>query len=191
MSEDRERLAQLATAISGQLQEMQGILGRNPAPDAARVRFPRGFIRTAAEIRDSLPKSVSFLNRKNISYALMVLDVFRWLIVRTDLDSVARGMIVKEGICILGSTIETMIRSTLSGHISKGAKFSACAQALQDKETIDQTLRDEIDWIWGIRANQHYHLLEESEQDKYTPSDYNRALLAFNQLREKIISDFG
>lgn len=79
------------TALSG----LQAEFGRDNKQEA-RITFPRGFIRTASELRATLPNLDGEVQRRNASYALMTIDVLRWLIVRTDLAGTALSMVVKE-----------------------------------------------------------------------------------------------
>src|ERR1051325_3854131 len=107
------RVTQASTA----LQTLQAEFGRNNVP-AARVTFPRGFLRTAAECRHTLPNLGTEVQRRNASYALMTLDVLRWLVVRTDLWGAALGMIVKEGISVYGALCEWLTKEGTRGHAS-------------------------------------------------------------------------
>ena len=107
----------LVTRASEALQLLQNDLGSTNLA-AARVRFPRGFIRTAATHRDALPDLGQEVQRRNASYALMSVDVFRWLLVRTDLTGPALSMIVKEGICVLGAVCEWLTKEATRGHAS-------------------------------------------------------------------------
>jgi hypothetical protein len=60
----------LVTQASNALQAIQDEFGRDNVPDA-RVRFPRGFIRTAESLRKDLPAIGTDVQRRNASYALM------------------------------------------------------------------------------------------------------------------------
>jgi hypothetical protein len=97
----REEIDKLVTTANSTLQTLQNEFERDSVAHA-RVKFPRGFIRTASECRGTLPQLGEEVQRRNASYALMTLDVFRWLVVRTDLSGAALSMIVKEGISLIG-----------------------------------------------------------------------------------------
>ena len=183
------QLEALVTKANEALQLLQNELGSTNVP-AARVRFPRGFIRTAATHRDSLPDLGQEVQRRNASYALMSLDVFRWLLVRTDLTGPALSMIVKEGVCVLGAVCEWLTKEATRGHAS-GRPYLQRTAKLVDLGHIDAELKIELDWIWDIRCNEHLHEVTALEHEMYSRDDYNRALKAYVALRNVLVDVHG
>ncbi len=51
-----------------------------------------------------------------ISHALMTVDVFRWLLIRTDLTGLAQKMVIKETICIFGNVCDSLAKDALYGN---------------------------------------------------------------------------
>lgn len=179
----------LVTRASEALQSIQDELGVGNVP-GARVRFPRGFIRTAATHRKSLPNLGSEVQRRNASYALMSLDVFRWLLVRTDLSGTALSMIVKEGICVLAALCEWLTKEATRGHASSRPYCQRTAK-LVELGHIEATLKIELDWLWDIRCNEHLHEVRSLEHEMYTRDDFNRAQKAYFALRSALIEEHG
>ena len=99
------RVRQAGTA----LQEISDFVAEHPQHAAlATVRFPRGYLRTAAGHRNRLPFIANRVLKDNVSYALMTHDVFRWVTSRTDLSGQAREMVTKEAVCLLGTVCESI-----------------------------------------------------------------------------------
>jgi hypothetical protein len=179
----------LVTRASEALQRIQNELGIKNVP-AARIKFPRGFIRTAATHRNSLPNLGSEVQRRNASYALMSLDVFRWLIVRTDLSDAALSMIVKEGICVFGALCEWLTKEATRGHASSRSYCQRTGK-LVELGDIKGNLKIELDWIWDIRCNEHLHEVCSLEHEMYSRENYNRAQKAYFALRDALIKKHG
>ena len=179
----------LVTRASEALQTIQNQLGIKNVPEA-RVRFPRGFIRSAAAHRNSLPNLGSEIQRRNASYALMSLDVFRWLVVRTDVSGAALSMIVKEGICVFGALCEWLTKEASRGHAS-GRPFCQRTTKLVKLDHIKPNLKIELDWVWEIRCNEHLHEVLSLEHELYSRDNYNRAQKAYFGLRDALVKKHG
>lgn len=176
----------LVTEASAALQTLQNELGITNVP-LARVRFPRGFIRTAATHRHTLPNFGTEVQRRNASYALMTLDIFRWLLVRTDLSGPALSMIAKEGISVLGALSEWLTKEGTRGHAGNRPYKQRTAK-LVELGHIELPLKTELDWLWDIRCNEHLHEVTELEIEMYSREDYNRALTAYTRLRGILVA---
>lgn len=148
----------------------------------ARVRFPRGFIRTVSEIRSS----VSFLNgevlRRNVSYAIVYIDVLRWLTNRTDIMLTAQNMVLKHAICCVGSICETLTICRGAPGLGRGHSFTSRTQKLVELGIINRDLKESLDWIWGIRRNEHLMEIDSLEHENYTKADANKAYRTFEDL---------
>lgn len=184
-----QQVSALTTESSVALQSLQEEFGRNNV-SAARVRFPRGFIRTAAVLRATLPNLGSEVQRRNGSYALMTLDVLRWLVVRTDLSGAALSLVVKEGISILGAICEWLTKEATRGRAS-GQSYKARTQKLVDLRHLPADLKTELDWVWDIRCNEHLHEVTSLEHEMYSREDYDRALKAYTELRNLLVARHG
>src|SRR5690606_10798067 len=156
----------------------------------ARVRFPRGFILSAGTYRCSLPDIGTEVQRRNASYALMTLDVFRWVCVRTDLSGAALSMVVKEAIAILGALCEWMTKEATRG-AGSSRRYAVRTGRLVDAGIIDSALKEELDWIWGTRCNEHLYEVTSLEHEMYSRADYNRGLAAYKALRQALIAVHG
>jgi hypothetical protein len=180
---------ELVTTASVAMQELQNELGSQNIP-AARVRFPRGFIGTAATHRHTLPNLGSEVQRRNASYGLMTLDIFRWLLVRTDLSGPALSMIAKESIAVLGALCEWLTKAATHGHASSRPYAQRTAK-LVELGRIEPALKVELDWVWGLRCNEHLHEVTELEVQMYSRDQYNRAFAAYSSLRNILVAIHG
>jgi hypothetical protein len=149
--------------------------------ERAKIRFPRGWIRTAGTFRTRY-WYVGRTTQQNLGYAHITLDVFRWLVVRTDLAGIARDMIFKESICLIGSIVEALCSHITRGRIGKRHKFKERTARMLDAGMIQQATKDEVDWLWDLRGGVHIDELPNSEIDAYDVTDVNRALRALDAL---------
>ena len=171
---------------SGLIQQIQDYVGRDISRPA-KLRFPRGYLRTAAEAR----RRVTFLTdptlRSNIAYTLQLADVQRWILNRTDLSGMAKAMVIKLQIFLLGTIVESVTKNHLHGIC--GGNFARRTQYLVDGQVIDAELKGEIDWLWGLRNNMHLFQLDCTDWSStdYTVANHNRAVRAFRRL----LTDLG
>lgn len=114
-------------------------------------------------------------------------DVLRWLAIRTDITGPALSMIVKEAICIYGTICDWITKEVTRGHGSR-RRFTYRTAKLVELGIIDAKLQTEIDWVWEVRCNEHFHEVDGLEHERYTRNHHNRALRAFLALCEAIKS---
>ena len=97
------QLRDAVAVVNEQIQAIQDYLGQGNHV-YGKTRFPRGFLRPASHFRSRL----GFINddnlRKNLSYALILSDVFRWITNRTDLTGIAKEMVIKNVIILYIAT---------------------------------------------------------------------------------------
>jgi len=179
----------LVSTAGAALQELQNEFGRENIP-TARVRFPRGYLDTAVKIRRTLPRIGREVQRRNAAYALINLDVLRWLVIRTDISGAALSMLVKSGICILGNLCDWMTKEANRGHASN-RYYKTRTRNLVRREIISEDLKIDLDWTWDIRCDEHIHEIYTLEHDRYSRNDMNRAVQAFSDLRNILIEIRG
>lgn len=184
MVESDSDLVRVVAEINERLQAVHDYLGdRNN--DAARIRFPRGYLRTCAYHRSKY----AFLNDKtlqsNIAYAKMTTDIFRWMLNRTDISLTAKEMLIKQGISIVGAVAESVVKVVLTGQPGGGNRqnFKKRVEMLFNTGRITKEVKLELEWLWDTRNDLHLMLLDEREYKKYEISHYNRAVLALKELR--------
>ena len=184
MIESDAELIRTISEINEKIQSVNDYLGDRDF-DEARLRFPRGYLRSCATHRGKYNFLEDKVLQRNISYAKLTTDIFRWLLNRTDISMVAREMLIKQGISIMGSVAESVVKTVLKGLPGGGNKqnFGKKVETLLLMEKIDEETRDELTWLWDTRGNIHLMLLEEPEYNKYTLEQYNRAVKALARLR--------
>ena len=180
-----EELAQKVMEASALLQEIQDYAGRDFSKPA-KVRFPRGYIRTAAEARGRMSFVKEVKLKSNVSYTMILSDVLHWLLVRTDLSGTAKEMIIKLQMFLLGSIIESLTTDYLKGKCKKN--FCKRTAYLKEHGVISEQLQIDIDWLWGMRNKMHLFLVDSSEWQcsDYTTANHNRAVKAFKSLLDKL-----
>ena len=167
------------------LQEIQDYVGRDFSKPA-KIRFPRGYIRTAAEARLRIPFVKDVKLKSNVSYTMILSDVQHWLLVRTDLSATAKEMIIKLQMFLLGSIVESLTKVYLKGKC--GGNFCKRTAYLKEHDVISEQLQIDIDWLWDMRNKMHLFLVDRSEwqSSDYTIANHNRAVMAFKNLLEKL-----
>lgn len=183
--ENDEQLREASEKVSALVQEMQNYLGDRNI-DEGKIRFPYGFIRTAGHFRGR----VAFLNdytlQSNIAYTLILADVLRWTLNRMDVVGTAKEMLAKQIICIMGGLVESTTKHYLRGQISTHAGYKPRTAKLVELDAITQDLKDELDWLWDTRMNEHLFLVGEREYQRYSIRESNRAVKAFRDLRDAL-----
>jgi len=180
--------AQLATAIAevgGRLQEVSDYLQTHPSA-SAQVRFPRGVLRTAAYFRTRLPFIADNNLLRNLSYAFMLYDVFKWILTRTDLAGTARDMVLKNAIVLVGSIAESLARGGTAGIIGARHNYKERTRRMVEAGIITADLKVELDWLWDTRGGIHIYLMENSEYDHYRIEHFERAKGAAGGLRDAL-----
>lgn len=171
-----------AVAEAGRLvQEIHDYVGRDLSR-SAKLRFPRGYLRTADQARRRLAFLADRSLRSNIAYTMQLADVQHWILVRTDLGGMAKEMVIKLQIFLLGTIIESITKVHLRGRC--GGHFCRRTEYLQQEGVIGAALKVDIDWLWQLRNNMHLFQLEDTEWSStdYTVASHNRAVRTFRAL---------
>jgi hypothetical protein len=181
--DELESKVQEASAL---LQEIQDYVKRD-FTKAAKVRFPRGFLRTAAEARERLPFLERSHFKSNVSYALMLSDVQHWLLARTDISGTAKEMVIKLQIFLLGTVVESITKVYLRGRC--GGNYKRRTEFLVEKQLISPEVKVELDWLWDMRNRMHLFQVEEHEwlSTEYSAANHNRAVRSFKALTDAFI----
>jgi hypothetical protein len=168
------------------LQEIHDYCGRDSRHPLAKVRFPRGYILTANAYRATLPFVRDEHTKTNLAFALMTLDVLRWLAVRTDLTGTALEMVIKEAICVLGTICECLTVRRGAHGLGRNTGFSHRIQKLVELGIINEDTQTDLDWVWEIRCREHLMDLDHVEFHRYGRADCNRAINAYCELRDAL-----
>jgi len=180
--ETDEELAVAVKKAGVLLQEIQDFCGRKNRSDA-KVRFPRGYLRTASEQRNRLKFVGSEDLKANLSYTLILTDSILWLLVRTDITATAKDMLIKMFIFLGGALMEGILSDYLTGIIGKQRSFKKRTEYLLENEIITQSLHDDLNWVWDMRNNMHLFLLDGREfENSYNASSHVRCANTFKEL---------
>ncbi|WP_186318022.1 hypothetical protein [Marinobacter maritimus] len=188
ISNDEELKAAVAQA-GDLLQEIHNYCAQNNRPRSemheAKVRFPRGFIRTA----DMQRGRISFIRdpnlKSNLAYTLILSDAVLWLSLRTDIWGIPQEMLTKLYAFLLGSLCESLTKNYLHGVCGKG--FKGRTEYLKDAGIIDDWLQEDLDWLWEARNRMHFFQLPGREyHNDYDTAFHVRAVDAFRGLIEAL-----
>ena len=147
----------------------------------AQIRFPRGFIRTAAYQRSRFSFLDNYNLKSNIAYTLMLSDTILWLAVRTDVGGIAREMLTKLFIFLVGTIMESVTKEYLRGVC--GRHYGARARFLREQGVIDENLETDVCWVWETRNRMHLFQLDSREyHNDYNEQNHQRAIRAFRGL---------
>lgn len=168
------------------LQDIQNYLGPDCNWDNVKIKFPRGYLRTASHFR----RRITFLEDKNIrdnlAYAYVQTDVYLWLLNRTDLSGIAKEMTIKSAIVLIASISETLAVAGTKVVIGKKHSFCARCDKMLEKEIISDGLCADLQWLWNARSAIHIYDINHRELEKYNMDDFNRAVLTSKQLEEDL-----
>ncbi len=178
-------LAEVVARVGTLIQEISDYANEHPGSEPlAKLRFPTGFLRTAGFHRDRLQFIANVNLRRNLSYACMTHDVFRWLIVRTNLSGQARDMVIKEAICLTGSVCETLTIWPGERGLGKRKSFADRAARLRELGVITAQVETDLNWVWDIRCREHIAGVEIQEWNHYTTQHWRRSVTALRALRD-------
>jgi hypothetical protein len=156
-----------------------------------KIKFPRGYVRTAIEQRARLPFLKDGPFKDNIAYTLILGDTTHWLLVRTDVSGTIKEQLIKLHMFLLGSLVESITKVYLKGRCGKN--FKGRTQFLAENSIVSSAAKDDLDWLWDMRNNMHLFLVQDSEyaSPDYTTQNYNRAVKAFQNLLKALCLDSG
>jgi hypothetical protein len=179
ISNDKE-LSEAVTKAGSLLQEIQDYCDRVNRDDA-KVRFPRGYLRTASSQRERLPFVKDSDLKSNLSYTIILSDTVLWLLTRTDIAATAKDMLIKLFIFLGGSLVESITKDYLKGICGKS--FKVRTQCLVGNNIIGDQLKEDLDWVWDTRNNMHLFMLDEREYDnEYNGTSHVRCANTFKNL---------
>ena len=190
ISNDQE-LAKAVAEAGELIQSIQDYCERANREDA-KIRFPRGLIRTADTYRARFPAYLDREKTSNCSYSFMFLDVLWWLASRTDITSVARQMILKSAIVTLGTILEACLyvpnlpkSKLLSNQSNAGVKDRV--DNAHKRGWISEAERDALKELWDHRTNVHQKKIQtDSELDLYNADHVNVPQAALLNLLAKL-----
>lgn len=192
MADTIEEIHDLAQRAGDFMQEIQTSLGDQKYVEEARVRFPRGYVRTAGGIYNRLPQIGDNTKRRNFAYQLMRADVVRWLLTRTDVWGQIQSVLVAEYICILAYGIEFFAKTLNYRKVAAKRPMGAHTERLVDDKYIGAELKGELDWMWDVRTHEHLDATTDLRHCSHDRADFNRAILAWNDFVKRMqAAQFG
>ena len=98
-------------------------------------------------------------------------DVQAWVLRRTDLAGHARDMLVKGASRCSEGVAEALLIDATSPPMGRRQKFASRVEHLRGSVVIEQSLAEELLWLWDLRNRQHLHELTAPEFDFYSSID--------------------
>ncbi len=185
--ENEQQLKEAVNQCGGLIQQISDYLAANPGHEwHGRVRFPRGFLKTNADIRSRLPFIEDDTLKRNVSYALMTHQTLCWFVFRTDIGGQAREMLIKEAVCLLGAICESISIFPGTPGLGRGKSFSRRMDRLLELGVIDKSARKRLQWLWDKRNQEHLYDVPFREFDHYSNSDWFKAVKGYRALRDAL-----
>ena len=183
MIENAQQLRAAVNEAGGLIQEISDYLAQHPEHQRiARLRFPRGYIRTAYYTRQRLEFVQNEVLRRNVSYAIMTHDVLRWLAFRTDIAGQAKEMLIKEAVCLIGTVCESISIFPGEQGLGRNAGFRNRVRRLRDLNVLDDPAVELLEWLWDKRNQEHLYDLPFREWGHYVEADWLRSVEAYQTL---------
>jgi hypothetical protein len=156
-----------------------------------KLRFPRGYVRTAESARQRLAFLPAGPLKDNIAYTLILADTINWLLVRTDVYGTIREQLIKLVLFLFGALVESITKVYLKGKCGRNRNYKYRTAYLVEQNIIGQELKGDLDWLWDMRNNMHLFLVDDSEYSSphYTTANHNRAFKAFRGLVKSLDAD--
>jgi hypothetical protein len=188
MAASADEIRRLVDQADSALQGIQNALG--PDGPGGRVRFPRGYLKTVHARIGHFAWIDDDTLKRNLCYHLIFSDVLRWLLNRTDLGGVARGMVIKHVIALMGSVVESLTLSAMR-RLNQGKRnYAKRIEYLAQQGFIDHELRGELLWLWEARSGVHVFEVSDLELDTHELAHSNRAIRATRTLTEVLNARF-
>lgn len=185
--ENEQQLIEAVNECGGLVQQITDYLADHPRHEwDARIRFPRGFLKTNANIRSRLPFIEDDTLKRNVSYALMTHQTLYWVVFRTDIGGQAREMLIKEAVCLLGAICESISIFPGVPGLGRGKSFARRMDKLLELEVIDKSARKRLEWLWDKRNQEHLYDVPFREFDHYSNSDWYKSVKAYRALRDAL-----
>lgn len=113
----------------------------------------------------------------------MLSDSIQWLLVRTDIASTAKEMLIKLYIVLVGSIVEACLKDTLKGKC--GGSYCTKSKFLHEQKIITQKLNDDLDYIWDLRCKIHLIDIPSREyENDYSINNLKRCVRALNEITD-------
>lgn len=174
--------------VNEELQKIQDYLGRDKNDDG-KIKFPRKYLKTVNAHMGFLPHLANDALKRNIAYTAVMIDVLKWLIIRTDIAFTPREMIIKTAIILLVSMVEAVTNATVPiitcklGKISKPVTgYKERVKILYERKIISEEVRDVLKKAWALRGRVHIPVNGEVEINIYNDSVYNEILNAYEEM---------
>jgi hypothetical protein len=177
-------LVEKMLTVNTLLQEVNDTLGPNESEleKELKLRFPRGYIRTANDFRKRLICVKNSTLKSNIAYQLMLSDLFSWLINRTDLFGTVKEMLIKYEVANMASIAETLTVI----FTSKNKSLKDRLQMLLKNDKITGDTAKEVWWLWKFRQGIHLFEIAEQEYNKYEEQHFDRAAITVRRLLDEL-----
>ena len=189
--EELKELKKQSEIAEKALQQIQDIIGNRNQVEEARIQFPRGYLRTTSPTYSDLPEIGDNTKRRNFAYRLLMADLCRWLLTRTDIYGQVRSLVVSEYICILGFGAEFFVKECTFGKVRRRKQFTLHTEWLHEQGYLTESLKRDVDWLWEVRTKEHLDASSDLDHDTYRVDDYNRAHRTWTKLLAALKANWG
>jgi len=180
---------ELAIAVASASQHLQDIhdFTQRVDRDDAKVRFPRGVLKTSTEYRAICPSYLDHDKASSCAYAFMHLDMLWWMTKRTEITLTAREMVLKSAMIALATITEAVLTIPGQAGFGPSAQFKDRLNSAVQRNFIDGSDRDELSKMWDNRNHVHLKRLEKSEFGKYGHNDVDLPRAALDRMLPALV----
>lgn len=186
----REDLAYAVDIVDGALQSINDYFKQNPKSNA-RIRFPRGQLRTVSQHVEKFDWVESDVLATNLANQFVFLDLLNWVSNRTDLMGTARTMLYKNVVVICGAVVEALLDSAAKEVGIEVDTYRQRLRELKRKRVIYSAMHDDLLWLWTLRGKIHLHIHDDVEQDIFKITEARRATKVVSGLVSRLQSLFA
>lgn len=185
-----EKIDEIVKEIGDKFQLLEEEL-KKQGIEKVEIKFPRGFLPKTQSYRSKLSFIEDDTLRRNLSYHLMLIDIYNWILNRFDIAFTGGEMLIKQAIFQFGLVSDALVQyvAEIKEPTPLERGFKGSLTVLVKHKIITEELRKNLEWLWGIRNKAcHLDTLKEREFEKYSLKNYEKALSIWQELEEQLIS---
>jgi uncharacterized protein YutE (UPF0331/DUF86 family) len=186
-----EKVDEIVKEIGDKFQLLEEEL-KKQGIEKVEIKFPRGFLPKTQSYRSKLSFIEDDTLRRNLSYHLMLIDIYNWILNRFDIAFTGGEMLIKQAIFQFGLVSDALVQyvAEIKEPTPHERGFKGSLTVLVKHKIITEELRKNLEWLWEIRNKAcHLDTLKEREFEKYSLKNYEKALSIWQELEEQLKSE--
>lgn len=181
---DKE-LSRAVDIVDVAIQNIHDYLRENPEKKA-KIRFPRGYLGSVYSQTSKYSWLEDITLSRNIAYQHIFVDTLRWLANHTDLFSSGRDMVLKNILVTNGAIFEALLYGSIKQLKFIEGKVPTRLNKLLKEGVINQSLFEELKWLWDLRQSIHVQTVDGLERERYSAAEANRSTKVLEQFKKAL-----